>query len=251
MNILPNRRRKRGWVEFVDIVDFRPNPMMRVIAWGARRAWAIRHPDLAAKMRRRMQWWKDVEQFPGPVYGFYDDFMELQLTYARAQPEPEWITFGFQREAMRPTKGVWITTWRKSLMLDRLMAERANFPVRATVFEAAVALGPKAKADSLLLPDSGDALDLVQLKALRTISTVVPGFPGRTRVDEALGLGIIVLAMQNEKTTLVLAARELEMDQLERLTRHIGIVQEHVGLLDKYRVDFRARQRELGYVVDY
>ena len=109
------RQRKEACCELVAIEDFKLSPLVRSMAWFARRAWAIRHRDLASEMRRRMQWWKDIEQFPGPVYGLYDDFLGLQLTCARAQPD--WITLGFQREAMRPTKGVWITTWRKGEML--------------------------------------------------------------------------------------------------------------------------------------
>jgi len=249
MNIVRRRKRKRGWMEYVAIEDYRPTLFTRLLAWAARRAWALTHPDLAAKMRRSMQWWKDVDQFHGPVYGLDDNFLGLQLTWARAQPD--WIALGFQRETMRPTTGVLITTWRKGLLLQRLMAERANFPVRATVFEAAVALGPRGQADWLLQASPGDALNRVQLKTLRTTYAAIPGFSRRVKVSEATDLGVLVMELQNESTTLVLAARGLEIHQLERLTRHLTVVQEHPDLLDNYRRAFRVRQRALGYVVDY
>ena len=247
--MLRRRRRKRGWFEYVAIEDYRPSTPARLIAWAARGAWALRHPNLAAEMRRSMQWWKDIEQFSGPVYGPYDDFMGLQLTWARA--ESNWVTFGFQQEVRRPTAGVFISTWRKGLILQRIIAERANFPVRTTVFEAAVVFCPRKQADFLLRPSNDDALNKVQLKTLSAMAAPIPGISRRARVSEATDLGVLVMEMENQKTMLVIAARGLESDDLERLTRHVGIVQEHPGLLDKYRSDFSARQRALGIVVDY
>lgn len=249
MNPLRRKSPKRACMEFVALEDYRPTRLARLLAWSARRAWALSNPGLAAEIRRRQQWWKDVEQFRGPVFGLNGDFMGLELTWARAHSD--WITFGFQRDAMRPTTGLFVTTWRKGPVLHQLTSERPNFAVRATVFEATVALAERNIGDQLLTATGGDALDVIRLKALRMISVAIPGFARRALLSEAAGLGVFVIDVENETNQLVLASRGLETHQLETLTRSLTIVQESPGLLDVYRRTFRARQRALGYVVEY
>ena len=248
MNIFRSRQRKEAWCEIVDIEDYKPNPISRSVAWVARPAWALRNPTLAADLRRRQQWWKDVEVFRGPVYGLYDEFMGLKVTWAHAYPDLGVIHLSFQRELKRPAIGVFISTSRKSAGYSQ-DASRLHSVV-GVVWHAAIMYGPRLQADELRQPH-GDPLERIQPEPLRTISAAIPGFPRRLTVNCVTDPDLLVAETNNDKSGLIIAARGLEIDQIERLTRHIGIVQEHHGLLNKYRGDFRARQKALGSVVEY